>query len=299
MMPQPTDKKPGALSRLLTTIHPPARAYFYKPASIWMLPAFLSAFVLIIINIFGPVQLATNYGPAAGVAALFPWGAVGIVIGVFMISYSTIAFLVATGYFVVMGDGGIMHVENLEAVNYGPISTSIEMRHKKLKVNGKEVKVWKYGRLGGVRGVVAGGGSDGYVAICCYRWFENPVGDVIDGYKPTEPEMHDLERNYPGIVWSNVLIIPLQAWKCYSKQLPLALRLKIEHDWKWNERSPVWVLYDPLDWKVLKRQDQVPGAVVELWGYTQAYNELVFSHNELAKSYAKLSSTYTMSEAQQ
>lgn len=264
-----------------------------------MLPAFIGAFVLIIINIFGPVQLATNFGSEIGVQALFPWGAIGIIIGVFMISYSTISFLVATGYFIVMGDAGIMHVENLEAVNYGPITTVIDMRHKKLKVTGKEVKVWKYGRLGGVRGVVAGGGSDGYIAICCYRWFENLIGEVLDGYKPTEEEMRLLERNYPGIVWGNVLIVALQAWKCYSKQLPLSLRLKIEHDWKWNERSPVWVLYDPLNWNPLKRQDLVPGAVVELWGYTEAYNNLVFAHNDLAKSYAKLSSTYTMSEAGQ
>ncbi len=292
--------------RVRETISPPPKAYFYKPAAVWMVWEFLGGIAMVILGVWQPIHLGLNYGVDVGVSSLLPWNLVQLFLAVFMLAHGTIMFLVATGYFVVLGDAGIFHVENLDAVKFGPITTAIEMHHKKLKVRGKDVKIWVWGRLGGIRGVVSGGGKDGYTAICVAHWFESlteqdpivvgpgqmgvPRMKVLDGYRPTEDEQEKLQ---PGDTLSNVVVARYHAWKTSSKRLPLALRLKVENDWKWKEWSPVWVLYDPIPSKTFRKSEMTPGAMTELWGYIENFNDLVLEHQALGKNYSKLSSTYT------
>ncbi len=248
------------------------RRFLYRPATLWLGWVFVAAvaafsfFFILMYRIWDTLRPSQEY-----LFALSPYALAVLIPLTFFIAYAGLQYTVARGFFGVLGDASIYHLN--QQTPLGVIVTKDEFDtfsdpelSKDVTYMGKTVvrhKVNLWGRLGGVRNWPGwdGGKRDGYYNVV-YDFWDEIDGQVLhvtkscptcEGkgrierghyYPPMELEM--LSRVVPGQRLGTTVVFPYEAWPLEFDEVPEGLALAIRSDPEWRVISRIWNMEDPL-----------------------------------------------------
>lgn len=255
------------------------RVRTYRPARYYLTWTFIAAVLVTFLGVFGMYHVWQVGGLIALRDSMW-YGLPALFAALFLIIMSTFYYLIAAGYFALVGDRGIWSLGTLPATH--PVvtkasfivSTNQQKAMYEQRLWGARITryyVWRWGRLGGCKDWPgkAGGKSEGYFASVIYSWeiaeFKNAEGKIVrevlsekkcarcdgkgkvDIHEPTALDLEKMATQYPGRKRGYVIDLPYQVMPDHSlEELPYELADSIRHDDEYRATSRVQIMYDPL-----------------------------------------------------
>ena len=267
------------------------RRFIFKPATLWLGWVFIASVSALGFLFVFLYRMWDVFRPSQDVLlSLAPYVLPILIPLIFFAAYAGLQYTVARGFFAVLGDASITHVNQLTPL--GIIITKDEfdtfndsILGKRVDLIGKTVvrnKVNMWGRLGGVKNWPGwdGGKRDGYYDVV-YDFWDEIDGEVVHILKPCEmckgtgqierghyygpAELELLKNSTPGWRLGTTMVFPYEAWPVEFDEVPEELALAMRSDPEWRNSSRLWHMEDLLPSRISMGSAAPSNTLVTSW----------------------------------